>query len=456
MIRFIKIVLLFFIFCFAFEGLKAQSEGGNTSGSGLFCAGTGNGFISLLNYNGDSIIWQSSTDSVNWFPTFTVNYPSQSYNALSQSTCYRAIVQDSTFPPATSTISCIEIYPPSDGGTISGAGVSCISNGSDTGTLTLNNNVGDVLYWEYSTNNGSSWDSIPDSTTTLPHPNITDNTWYRAVVQSGSTCPTDTSDTAYFYFDSVSVAGILSGTDTICPFVNNGSITLSGKVGSVLNWQMSNDGSIWTPIADTTTSQTYSGLIQTTYYQAIVQNGTCPADTSGSAVLTIIPNVVSAGSDTTIALGLSVELNGSGNGTALWSPATGLDSTDVFTPLANPATTTTYTITVTDNNGCISTDSVLVTIYTLDFDGMVSNLFTPNGDGINDTWYIEDIQNFEENEVLVYNIYGNLVYNKKPYMNDWDGSYNGAPLPDGTYYFVLRFDDSELVIKGALDILKNK
>lgn len=450
-----KVLFTFILFCTILHA-NAQSVGGNTSGSGIFCAGTGNGFISLVGHVGTVISWEYSVDTVNWVATGSSGQPSYSYSQLAQSTCYRAIVQDGSFPPDTSTFSCIDIYPPSDGGTISGAGVSCISTGSDTGTLSLNNNVGDVLYWEYSTDDGATWTNVPDSTTSISHPNITDNTWYRALVQSGSTCPTDTSDTAYFYFDSVSVAGILSGTDTVCPFVNSGSITLSGKVGSILNWQMSNDGSTWTPITDTTTSQNYAGLLQTTYYQAIVKNGTCPADTSGSAVLTIVPNVVSAGTDTTIVLGLSVELNGSGNGTALWSPATGLDSTDVFTPLANPVTTTTYTITVTDNNGCISIDSVLVTIYTLEFDGMVSNLFTPNGDGINDTWYIQDIQNFEESEVMVYNIYGNLVYNKKAYMNDWDGTYNGAPLPDGTYYFVLRFDDSELVIKGALDILKNR
>jgi gliding motility-associated-like protein len=56
----------------------------------------------------------------------------------------------------------------------------------------------------------------------------------------------------------------------------------------------------------------------------------------------------------------------------------------------------------------------------------------------------------------VYNIYGNLVFTKKGYTNDWQGTYNGSALPDGTYFYVLRFDDSDIIIKGALDILKNK
>lgn len=451
-----KSLIVGFIICLFAMNANAQSDGGTTSGSGIFCAGTGSGFITLLNYNGNSITWESSTDTINWVLTGTVSFPSQSYFQLAQTTCYRAIVQDGSFPPDTSTVSCIEIYPPSAGGSITGAGVSCIATGSGPGTLTLVGSVGSVLSWEFSTDSGNNWTTVADSTTTHNHPNITQDTWYRAIVQSGSTCATDTSDTVSFTFDSVSVAGVLLGSDTICPGINNGTIDLTGNVGEVLNWLSSTDGTSWTTISDTANSQSYSGLTETTYYLAVVQNGTCPADTTVPAVLTIVPNIVSAGPDTTIALGQSTVLNGTGNGTALWTPNTGLDSADIFMPTATPVSTTTYTLTITDNNGCISVDSVLVTVYTLEFNGMISNLFTPNGDGINDTWYIEDIQNFPDNEVLVYNIYGNLVYTKKGYTNDWNGYYNGKELPDGTYYFVLRFDDSDLVLKGALDILKNR
>jgi gliding motility-associated-like protein len=197
--------------------------------------------------------------------------------------------------------------------------------------------------------------------------------------------------------------------------------------------------------------------LQTTWYEAIVKNASCPADTSNFAAITIVPNPIDAGLDTTIELGQSVTLHGTGAGTALWTPATGLDSTTVFHPTATPtSTTTTYTLTVTDNHSCITVDSVTITTYTLTFNGMVSNLMTPNGDGINDSWYIQSILDYPNNEVFIYNIYGNLVYNKKSYTNDWKGTYNGKDLPDGTYYFVLKFSDSDKVIKGSLDILKNK
>jgi gliding motility-associated-like protein len=110
---------------------------------------------------------------------------------------------------------------------------------------------------------------------------------------------------------------------------------------------------------------------------------------------------------------------------------------------------------VNDINGCYNSDTVIITVTQLVFDGMISNLFTPNNDGVNDFWYIENIMNYPDSEVLIYNIYGNQVYTKKGYMNDWDGTYNGSKLPDGTYYYVLRFDDSDIVMKGSIDILRN-
>lgn len=449
--------LLIVALSFIIMPANAQSDGGETSGSGLFCAGQGFGFVSLTNYNGNITSWEYTTDSVNWIPTGSCCTTPFAYLALTQTTCYRAIVQDGSFPPDTSTFSCIQIFPASEGGTISGDGTFCANPGTGAGALTLNNSVGDVLYWEFSTDGGNTWTNIPDSSTTHNYTNFTQDRLYRAVVQSGSTCPTDTSDTASFTFDPVTIAGILSASDTVCPGINNGTLTLSGSTGAILNWQSSTDGSSWTAISNTTVTETYSGLTQTTRYEVIVKNGVCPADTSNTVILSIIPNNVDAGIDTSIALGSSIDLTGIGNGTALWTPSAGLDSVTSFTPTATPTVTTTYTLTVTDNNSCIETDSVTITIYTLEYDGMVANLFTPNGDGINDTWYVQNILNFPENEVFIYNIYGNLVYQKKGYTNDWDGTYNNAPLPDGTYYFVLKFTDpKELIIKGSVDILKNK
>lgn len=456
--RSFQFFFLFFFIYFSVSNADAQSVGGTTSGGAIYCAGEGNGFVNLDagTYTGTIIRWEYDTTGTNtWYPILN-NQPSQSYFQLTVTTCYRVIVQETGFPEAVSSESCIDIYPPSFGGTIIGGGVFCIVPGTGTGTITLTGYTGDILYWQDSIAGNPSWDSISGTTATLNYANFDETRFYRAIVQNGSTCPSDTSAFASFTFDSLSVAGTIASSDTVCPGINGGNLSLTGNVGGVLNWLSSQDNINWTPISNATALQPYDSLLQTTWYKAVTQNGNCPTDTSASVELTIVPNLVSAGNDTTIFLGQSVQLNGTGSGTALWSPIEGLDTTSIFKPTATPTVSTMYLLTVTDNNSCISMDSVLITIDLLEFDGVITNLFTPNGDGINDTWFIKDIEKYPENEVFIFNIYGQTVYTKKGYVNDWQGTYNGAPLPDGTYYYVLRFEDSDKITKGSLDILRSK
>jgi len=68
---------------------------------------------------------------------------------------------------------------------------------------------------------------------------------------------------------------------------------------------------------------------------------------------------------------------------------------------------------------------------------VIVNTFTPNGDGINDTWVILNIDLYPLNTVKVLDKTGKIVFTKSGYLNDWNGYYNGAPLPQGTYYYVV-------------------
>jgi len=83
-------------------------------------------------------------------------------------------------------------------------------------------------------------------------------------------------------------------------------------------------------------------------------------------------------------------------------------------------------------------------------------VLTSNNDGMNDVWYIKNIENYKDNEVTVFNRDGNIVYNKKEYTNDWEGTFNGKQLPDGAYFYVIKFDENEKVLKGTINILTNK
>jgi len=86
----------------------------------------------------------------------------------------------------------------------------------------------------------------------------------------------------------------------------------------------------------------------------------------------------------------------------------------------------------------------------------VKNVFTPNGDGVNETWVIEDIKDNPVNEVKVYSQSGRLIFSKVNYQNDWDATFKGDPIPDGTYYYEINIYNGQKIIKGFLTIIRNR
>lgn len=454
-----RFLLLLVFLCLTTIKISAQSVGGITTGASTYCDTINSGFISITGYVGTVTSWLFSIDGgITWVNNGNT-FNTQSYYHLKQSTCYKAIVKNGASPPDTSTIACITIYMPTVVGTITGGGSFC--GGTGAGTLNLIGSTGNVLQWQFSTNGGSSWSTISNTTTTLSYSNITQNTLYWAMVQNGSFCLVDTSAQASFTINPLTVSGSISSASatTVCYAANSNTINLSGNVGNVKSWISStNNGATWSNISNTTNTLVFSNLTQTTLFGAVVQSANCAIDTTNKITINVlVQNTVNAGPDVTISQGQSTTLNGSGSGIPLWLPASsGLDNPAIFTPVATPSVNTNYILTVTDVNSCINSDTVLITVLPLTFDGAISSVITPNGDGINDNWYIENIKYYPENEVTVYNIYGNSVYNKKGYNNDWQGTVNGAPLTDGTYFYVIKPDNSSSVLKGSLDILKSK
>lgn len=162
--------------------------------------------------------------------------------------------------------------------------------------------------------------------------------------------------------------------------------------------------------------------------------------------------IANAGIDVIIVEGFSTQLNASGGGTYIWTPSIGLSDTTISNPIATPALTTTYHVTVTSSDGCISTDSVIVTVIpTIRFpDGI-----TPNGDGKNDTWVIDYIDQYPDAIVEIYNRWGEMLFRSDNYQNDWNGTYNGQNLPVGTYYFVIELNDGKTKpFTGPLTVLR--
>jgi gliding motility-associated-like protein len=102
------------------------------------------------------------------------------------------------------------------------------------------------------------------------------------------------------------------------------------------------------------------------------------------------------------------------------------------------------------------------TIYFIvdnELDVIIPNGFTPNGDGYNDNFVILNLEQYPENTIVIFNRWGDKVYEAAPYMNDWDGNSAGAKLKimgdqvvDGTYYFVLDLGNGDDLYNGFIDL----
>jgi len=84
----------------------------------------------------------------------------------------------------------------------------------------------------------------------------------------------------------------------------------------------------------------------------------------------------------------------------------------------------------------------------------VSNILTPNGDGQNDTWKIDNPNQISGCKVLIYNRWGQPLYETTSYQNEWDGTKNNEPLPDGVYFYSIECDGESYT--GAINLLRLK
>jgi gliding motility-associated-like protein len=138
-------------------------------------------------------------------------------------------------------------------------------------------------------------------------------------------------------------------------------------------------------------------------------------------------------------------------GTAAYDPQTGLVS---YTPGNDRCEEVQFVYRITDTQGRSSSATVTVNIRCDRI--LVYNGLSPNNDGANDLWRIDGIEQYPDNEVRVFNRWGNLVFERQGYSNDlpWDGEWNGRYLPDGTYFYVIDLGDGSGAVSGYLQILR--
>ena len=163
--------------------------------------------------------------------------------------------------------------------------------------------------------------------------------------------------------------------------------------------------------------------------------------------------VVSAGPDKFVLEGGSAMLNGAATGnslTYLWPPNY-LNSAVILQPVITPVNDATYTLKATSAEGCSASDEVFVKLLKTP---TIPNVFTPNGDGINDTWVIQYLESYPGATVDVFNRYGSLVYHSVGYTKAWDGSFDGKQMPAGTYYYIINPKNGRKQLSGFVDIVR--
>lgn len=109
-----------------------------------------------------------------------------------------------------------------------------------------------------------------------------------------------------------------------------------------------------------------------------------------------------------------------------------------------------YFVTVSDTNQCrVSGEITLTQPLILE----MPQGFSPNGDGKNEFFIIHGLEAYPDNELTIYNRWGNIIYSKDGYLNDWDGtSNNGLALPDATYFAILEVNKGDKVLKGYVEL----
>lgn len=227
--------------------------------------------------------------------------------------------------------------------------------------------------------------SAETSVLTIPNITVADAGSYSVLVSDGAGvgCTERYSTAAMLTVNATSVGGTVNGSIEKCSGINSGSLTLAGKVGNVDNWEYSLDGTSWTAFSpvNTTTTQAYSNLTQTTYYRAKVTSGVCDAVYSTTGIITVneLPTITTSANAgevcfstvaQTTSLNYSATTNApttysitwSGTFAAVTNATLNPGAITINVPANAPAGTYTGTLTVKNANGCTSTPATTFTV----------------------------------------------------------------------------------------------
>jgi gliding motility-associated-like protein len=310
---------------------------------------------------------------------------------------------------------------------------SCTTGGSITVT-----NVGGIAPYTYSIDNGANYQG-GNVFSNLPAGS------YTIVAQDAGNCPV----TVPITIALIGAVNVNAGPDT--------TICMGASLPRTITSNATNYS--WSPATGVSNPTVTSAILSpqvTTTYTVTASIGNCTAQ--DTVVITVAPGATaSAGADAIILQGQTYQLQASASpGSQVWTPNTGLSASNILNPVAHSTQTITYTLNVTTAQGCIASDDMTLTVVPYCIRPM--DAFTPNGDGVNEYWLVTNGSGcLDKARAQVFNRYGAKVFESNDYRNDWNGTYKGKPLPDGTYYFIITFrliTGKEENLKGSLTILR--
>lgn len=233
----------------------------------------------------------------------------------------------------------------------------------------------------------------------------------------------------------------------LCP---GNSVTLSAKGATTYTWLPASGLS-----SDTVPNPVANPSVTTTY-TVIGNTGGC----TDTAIINVIvyPTLSSiVCCDTTITAGSSTKLNVTpvvSGDTYNWIPSNGLSCITCPNPIASPTITTTYYVTIIDSAGCSKTDTVTIDVECGNL--FVPDAFSPNGDGKNDYLYVRDAC-IKTMDFVIYDRWGNKVFETNDINMGWDGTYNGKPMNTGTYVYYVKatmYDGTTAEQKGNVALVR--
>ena len=214
----------------------------------------------------------------------------------------------------------------------------------------------------------------------------------------------------------------------------------------------------WLPVSGLSSAVIFNPTASpadTIQYMVIVSNQFACADTAFIDIAVIERPRANAGPDKIIITGTQVQLSGTVSGQDIsysWSPAININNPLALKPIVTPPVDIDYVLKVISNAGCgTATDIVHVFVYK---DIYIPTGFTPNSDGVNDTWYIPALSAFKNFNLSVFNRYGQIVFQTKDINLAWDGKYKGLPQPSGAYVYILDMKEGGAVMKGTFLIIR--